>query len=121
MIRNMIKILDQGCYQLYKATNESKLLTIDKKKNYIWNKQADKEDITLCAYKNSKKDELLTVGKYRLYAVKNENDLSDGEHLELFVGDGKWQGYLLPTSLPSDKKLTSPIYPTEEIITIVSM
>jgi hypothetical protein len=36
--------------------------------------------------------------------------------LELSVGGGQWQGYLLLTGLPTAKKIRSRIEPTDEII-----
>jgi hypothetical protein len=33
------------------------------------------------------------------------------------VGKGTWQGYLLPTGLPDDKKKRNRIIPTDEVIT----
>ena len=37
-------------------------------------------------------------------SVKDERELTDLEHLELLVGEGIWQGYLLTTGLPTDEK-----------------
>jgi hypothetical protein len=117
----MIKILDHGCYHLYESPEQDKILIIDKKKSYRWNQKKDKGEIVSDSIKSGDPDHLLAIGKYRLYEVKNENDLSDGDHLELFIGDGKWQGYLLPLGMPNIKKTSYQILPTEEIITIVSV
>jgi hypothetical protein len=51
-----------------------------------------------------------------MYLVKDEPNLSDLTHLELLVGEGVWQGYLLPIGLPNGVKRRK-IIPTKEIIT----
>jgi len=60
---------------------------------------------------------MLSLGQFRLYDVKDEPKLTDLIHLELFVGGGLWQGYLLPTGLPTDKDKRNRIIPTDELIT----
>ena len=121
MIRNMLKIVDHGCYHLYESSEQDKILIMDKKRTYRWKKLHDSGEIISGSAKNSESDHLLAIGKYRLYTVKDETDLSDGDHLELFIGDGKWQGYLLPLGLPLNKKINYQILATDEIITIVSV
>jgi hypothetical protein len=39
-------------------------------------------------------------------------------HLELSIGKGQWQGYLLLTGLPTNKKRRNRIIPTKEVISI---
>ena len=72
----------------------------------------------MTSHKKHKADCILSVGHYRLYKVANEPEISDQLHLELCVGQGIWQGYLLPTGLPTDEKKRNRIIPTREIITI---
>lgn len=114
----MIKILDQGTYHLIETKGQTKILTIDKKKTFAWVNAEDIGEILVTTHKSHEVDHLLAIGKYRLYEVKDEKDLADTKHLELFVGDGTWQGYLLPTGLPTDTKIRNRIIPTKEIITI---
>ena len=61
----------------------------------------------------------MAVGKYRLYKVMDDPNLTDTWHLELAVGNGLWQGYLLPTGLPNNRKKRNRIIPTDELITKV--
>jgi len=74
-------------------------------------------EILVSSHRPHKIDHKLAVGRYRLYDVEDEPKLADHQHLELFVGDGQWQGYLLLTGLPTEKKLRSRIVPTNELIT----
>jgi hypothetical protein len=47
----------------------------------------------------------------------DEAHLTDQQHLELNVGDHTWQGYLLPTGLPTpDKKRVRIIATNEGIV-----
>ena len=52
-----------------------------------------------------------------LYKVKDEPNFVDLFHLELLVGEGVWQGYLLPTGLPTAEKKRNRIIPAKEVIT----
>lgn len=65
----------------------------------------------------NKTEALSASGAFRLYDVKKEADLTDGMHLELFVGEGCWDGYLLPDKLPNVKKKVCSIVKTDEYIT----
>ena len=60
---------------------------------------------------------VIASGKYRLYKVKDEPNFVDLFHLELLVGEGVWQGYLLPTGLPTAEKKRNRIIPAKEVIT----
>jgi hypothetical protein len=62
----------------------------------------------------------LATGRYRLYEVFDEPNLADEQHLELNVGDYQWQGYLLPTGLPTRDKARSRFIPTEELISVAN-
>ena len=116
----MMMLLDQGTYHLIETQGHTKILTLDKKKNFAWINAEDIGEILVTSHKSHKVDHVLAAGKYRLYDVKNEKDLTDLKHLELFVGEGLWQGYLLPTGFPSDEKIRNRIIPTHEIITRVT-
>ena len=113
----MIQLQDKGTYHLIETQNHTKILTLDKKKSYAWVNAEDIGEILVTSHKSHKVDHILAVGKYRLYTVKDEQKFTDLNHIELFVGEGVWQGYLLPTGLPNDEKRRNRIIPTKEIIT----
>ena len=112
----MIKLLDQGEYILIETKGQTKILSLGKRE-YAWINPEEIGEILVKTYKKHWVDHILAVGKYRIYGVKDEKKLVDMLHLELFVGNGLWQGYLLPTGLPNTLKKRSRIIPTREIIT----
>ncbi len=113
----MIKVIQEGSYQLIETKRQTKILILDRKKSFAWVNAADIGEILVTTHNTHKTDCILAVGKYRLYEVKDEPKLTDLNHLELLAGESVWQGYLLPTGLPSDKKKRNRIIPTHEIIT----
>lgn len=113
----MIRLIGNGTYHLIETKGHTKILIFDKKKTYAWIIAEDIGEILVTSHKSHIVDHLLAVGKYRLYDVEDEKGLSDQQHLELFVGEGLWQGYLLPTGMPTDEKIRNRIIPTKEIIT----
>ena len=113
----MIKILKQGTYKLIETKAHTKILTLDDRSIFAWVSVAEIGEILVASNKKHKTDHILNIGKYRLYDVKDEPKLTDLAHLELYVGDGIWQGYLLTTGLPTEQKKRNRIIPTKEIIT----
>lgn len=113
----MIKVLKTGNYKLIETKDQTKLLLLDRKQIFAWVNIKKIGEILVTSHKTHKADTILSVGKYRLYDVKDERKLSDQIHLELSAGEGVWQGYLLPTGLPLNKKKRSRIIPTNEVIT----
>lgn len=116
----MIKLIKQGSYCLIETLRHTKILTLDtqvRKKTYAWVNAADIGEILVASHKTHKADHILSVGKYRIYKIKDEEKLTDLIHLELLAGDGVWQGYLLPTGLPAGDKKRNRIIPTNETIT----
>lgn len=113
----MIKLLQQGLYSLIETKRQIKILTLNKKENYAWISAGAIGEILVASNKPHKTDHILSIGKYRMYEVKDEPNLTDLVHLELLVGDGVWQGYLLPTRLPTNTKTRGRIIPTKELIT----
>ncbi len=114
----MITIIKQGSYQLFETSHDTKILRLDDQ-TYAW-PYANQIGEILVHTKikfDPAKCHRITSGRYRLYNVKLENQLTDLEHLELSVGGGLWQGYLLPTGLPHRGKTRSRIIPTDELIT----
>ncbi len=113
----MIKLTREGSYELIESKGQTKILILDKKQSYAWVNVKGIGEILVSSHKVHKTDCILSVGKYRIYKVKKEPQLTDLVHLELFVGSGQWQGYLLLTGLPTDKKKRNRIVPTDEVIT----
>lgn len=112
----MIKLISEGQYTLTETKSQNKILTLDDKA-YAWINAAEIGEILVSSRRPHRTDNTLAVGKYRVYAVKDEPKLTDLIHLELLVGEGKWQGYLLPTGIPNPKSNRKRIIPTNELIT----
>lgn len=115
----MIKLVKEGKYELFESKSQTKILTLDKK-IYAWINAQGIGEILVYIYKIPPLDCILSAGNYRLYEVKNEPNLTDLLHLELFVGNGIWQGYLLISGLPGRGKKRVRIIPTNEKITVPS-
>lgn len=114
----MIRLIQQGKYELFETARQTKILRLDNKQIFVWILAGKIGQILISSQKIHKSDHVLSVGNYRLYEVENEPEFTDLYHLELFTGDGTWQGYLLPTGLPSKKDKRNRIIPTEEKITV---
>ncbi len=113
----MIKLLKKGTYLLTESKpSQTKILTLDKKDIYAW-PNTEIGEILVTSDGDYNMDCSLSQGHYNLYQVKDEPDLVDLVHLELEVGPGIWQGYLLPTGLPDKSDTKNRIIPTQEIIT----
>ena len=113
----MIKLLQQGTYSLIETRRHVKILSLDSKNMFAWIVAGEIGEILVVSHKSHKVDHILSTGKYRMYEVKDEPDITDLVHLELLAGDAVWQGYLLPTGLPTDEKKRNRIIPTKETIT----
>ncbi|HRN95848.1 MAG TPA: hypothetical protein PLD54_00195 [Candidatus Levybacteria bacterium] len=113
----MIQLVKKGRYSLIETKRQTKILTLDNKETFAWVSVTNIGEILVASHKSHKTDAILAIGNYRLYTVKDNPDFTDLLHLELLVGEGVWQGYLLPTGLPTDKKKRNRIIPTHEIIT----
>lgn len=112
----MITMLESGKYEIAETARDTKILILGKKIFAIIMALGIGE-ILVSSQKDHKFTHTLAKGSYRIYKVKDEPNLADLLHLELFVGEGKWQGYLLPTGLPTNEKKRNRIIPTSEIIT----
>lgn len=106
----------EGRYKLIETRNQTKILSLEKRNTYAWVNAKNIGEILVTTHKRHPFDTILGTGKYRIYEVESEAKLNDGFHLELNVGNGFWQGYLLPTGLPNEKKIRNRIIPTKEII-----
>ena len=112
----MIELYKSGNYKLIETKHDTKILYLDED-TYAWVKAAEIGHILIASHKAHKTDYILGSGRYRLYNVENEPEISDHIHLELEVGRDVWQGYLLLTDLPDDDNKRSRIVPTSEVIT----
>lgn len=113
----MVTLLREGKYKLIETKGQVKILTIEKRVfAWIWVKGIG--EILVTSHSPHATDHILATGRFRLYEVKDEPKLSDQQHLELVVGDRLWQGYLLPTGLPTDQHKRARIIPTREVISV---
>lgn len=118
----MIKLIKKGKYSLIETRHDTKILKLGTK-TFAWVFTRSIGEILVATHKPHKTDQKLAKGEYRLYDVKNDPKLVDQLHLELSIGEGDWQGYLLPTGFPNDLpagkqaiKTKSRIIPTKEVI-----
>lgn len=112
----MIDIFQTGTYKLIETKQHIKILYLDDTA-YAWIEPHNIGEILVMSHSPHRADLLLSMGAYRIYNVGDEEKLSDQMHMELVVGKGVWQGYLLPTGLPTDDKKRARIIPTREVIT----
>ncbi|MDQ5951859.1 MAG: hypothetical protein QG639_1140 [Patescibacteria group bacterium] len=112
----MIAVIEKGSYTLLETKKQTKVLLLDHLA-FAWIDAKNIGEILVTSHRKHPADCILATGKYRLYKVTDEPKLTDLIHLELLVGEGKWQGYLLPTGLPDDNNKRNRIIPTSEIIT----
>lgn len=113
----MITLIRNGRYTVIETKHDTKILTLDGKTSFAWIHATKIGELLIKTHATQLVDHILSIGKYRLYEVLDEINLTDLPHLELYVGENTWQGYLLPTGLPVEKKKKSRIIPTTEIIT----
>lgn len=113
----MIKLLKRGTYALTETKRQTKVLTLDKKQTFAWINAKGIGEILVRSRKKHTPDNILAIGRYRICDVEDEPNLTDTQHLELSVGNGVWQGYLLPTGLPKYVDKRNRVVPTDEIIT----
>ena len=111
----MISLDRSGLYKLIETKHHTKVLYLDDD-IYAWVDALNIGEILVTSHKMHKTDCVLSLGHYRLYHVDNEPYLHDQIHLELEVGRGRWQGYLLLSGLPDEQKLRGRIIPTEEVV-----
>ncbi len=112
----MITQLKTGFYKLVETKRQTKILYLDNEV-FAWVEPPNIGEILVASHKIHKTDCVLSLGHYKLYNVDNEPYLSDQMHLELEVGRGHWQGYLLLSGLPDNHKKKGRIIPSNEVIT----
>ena len=111
----MIHLVKRGDYTLLETKHRTKVLSLDNKEQYAWIHAKGIGDVLVRSRKKHHSANILAAGKYRVCDVENEPGIADSPHLELSLGNGRWQGYLLLNGLPkyNDKNR---IIPTDEII-----
>jgi hypothetical protein len=112
----MITKIRSGFYKLIETKHNTKVLYLDDEV-YAWIEPKDIGEILVTSRRQHRTDCILGVGRFNMLKVEEEPLLSDHIHLELEVGRGVWQGYLLLTGLPDVNKPKARIIPTGEIIT----
>lgn len=112
----MITLTAAGQYKLIETKHQTKILYLDEQ-TYAWIEPMQIGEILVATSNTYQTGCVLSIGSFRLYDVDDEPDLSDQQHIELEVGQDYWQGYLLPTGLPSADKKRSRLIPTTEVIT----
>ena len=115
----MIRVVTKGEYMLLKTCDDRTLLLLEENDPVMWIADSGCADLLEICDKAYSTKCVIVYGNYRLYEVKDESYLTGWEHLELTVGKGRWQGYLLPHGLPSGGKRRREIISTEELISVV--
>ncbi len=111
----MITRVKSGRYKLIETKKNTKILYLDNH-TYAWVEPIHIGEMLVVSHKVHVTDCVLSVGDYCVYDVDDEPTLSDQLHLELNVGDGAWQGYLLLSGLPDSRHKRARIIPTQEVI-----
>lgn len=113
----MITVEKEGTYKLIETKSNTKILYLDRE-SFAWVEPRNFGEMLVVTHTPHRTDCDLSMGRYNLYSVEDEPYLTDLQHLELEYGKKAWQGYLLPTGLPTDNKKRSRIIPTTQIITL---
>ena len=111
----MIKIITKGVYKLIITKDRKKILYLGNQ-SYQWIHIKSIGDLLLFSNHPHEAQYVLAQGEYLLYKVKKEPNYIDLQHLELSIGMGDLQGYLLLTGLPTIDKIRSRIIATHELI-----
>lgn len=86
-----------------------KLLILDKKQ-FCWRGG----ELWVVQFQKKAEDKVLCSGKYMVFQVEGEDELTPVMHLELSVRDGAIQGFLMPSGLPEMEGCKRKIVPTLE-------
>lgn len=116
----MIKLIEEGKYKLVETKKFTKVLYLNDKA-YAWVEFEGVGELLVTTLKQHSVGAVFSEGRYRIYDVEDEPSLVDHQHLELEIGGGDWQGYLLITGLPDSDKIRARVIPTHEIITTDSI
>lgn len=112
----MVKLQQAGRYRLIETKNQIKILYLDDE-TYAWINAKNIGEILVSSHNPHKTDCVLSMGNYWIYDVVDEPDLSDHIHLELAVGNGRRQGYILLSGLPGPDNQRVRVIPTHELVT----
>lgn len=112
----MISLINSGDYKMIETKADTKVLDLNGS-TFAWVNAKGIGEILVTTHRRHKTDAILSVGRFKLYEVKDEPGISDLEHLELEVGKGVWQSYLLLTGLPTDARKRTRIIPSQDLIT----
>lgn len=112
----MIKLIKEGDYELIETKRQTRILVLDDRQSFPWINVDNLGEILVFSNKMHSAESVLAIGRYRIFEVKDEPKLADQQHLELMIGNQSWQGYLLPTGLPTETDTTNRIIPTQELI-----
>lgn len=112
----MIAVNRTGRYRLIQTKGHTRILYLDGDA-YAWIYSRGIGEILVASHRPHRTDSLISTGTFYVYDVINEPHLSDQLHLELQVGEHRWQGYVLLTGLPDKFKPRCRIVATKELIT----
>lgn len=111
----MIELLRQGHYELSETATHTHLLTLGEREYYAWVLAKGIGEILVTAKRHHVIIRVLARGEFKQFRVADEVGLHNGQHLELALGTGDWQGYWLPGGLP-EVKTRRLVVPTWEAI-----
>lgn len=112
----MINLVKTGSYRLIETKADTKILFLDSDE-FAWINAKGIGEILVVTRKEHETDAVLSVGEYKLYEVDDEPGITDLMHLELEVGNGQWQSYMLTTGIPDNSKKRARIIPSKKSIT----
>ena len=112
----MITYLRKGTYTLVETHGQTKVLKLDEQETFAWIWAENIGELLVYSHNPHQTDHILCKGEYTLISVEDEPEFTDLIHLQLEVGSGSFQGYLLPTGLPSEEDKRKRIIPTTEVI-----
>lgn len=112
----MKKLVQEGTYSLIETKRKTRILTLDHTISFAWITVKGIGEMLVTTLSKFQPYTILASGKYKLFDVKNEPNYVDLQHLELEAGNDVWQGYLLPTGLPTKEDKRRRIISTNELI-----
>lgn len=112
----MISLINSGEYRMIETKADTKVLELNGS-TFAWVNAKGIGEILVTSHRQHKTDAILSVGKFKLYEVKDEPGIADLTHLELEAGKDLWQSYLLLTGLPTDTRIRTRIIPSRDYIT----
>lgn len=113
----MITLQNVGAYRLIQTKKHHTKILYLENISYAWVKFENIGEVLIVSHKDYPQECTLSTGRYMLYKVQSERSLRSGMHLELQVGQDKWQGYLIPDGLPDNRRIHTRIIPVGEVVT----